>query len=221
MESQAFIGNSVSSFSAVLLLERQFSNKWSSYYNSGDIPMSSFLDFYKLPWVVYSNCESIETSDMQLLESAARMGSWNIYLYCIGNVDQPFIEKTQQLEIVLVSNNNLNLTIDSLENHITDILPLFSLLVQNELSQFNYVAFSSLSALTKTRFTLGDFDRPLPEDFALYTLQSSNSTSIILVNSLFIRQRFIDIGMSFFYDQNSTTRQSLQDRMQDTKYIMV
>lgn len=49
--SQKFIGNSVSTFSALALLERQFVGKWSSYYNMGNIPLERFLPFYEFPWV--------------------------------------------------------------------------------------------------------------------------------------------------------------------------
>ena len=38
MESSKYIGNSVSTFSALLLLERQTQNNWSTYYNMGGIP---------------------------------------------------------------------------------------------------------------------------------------------------------------------------------------
>ena len=44
LRASKFIGNSVSTFSALLLWERP---GWSAYYNLGDIPMAHFLPFFK------------------------------------------------------------------------------------------------------------------------------------------------------------------------------
>lgn len=46
-----FIGNSVSTFTALLLLERRDRHLWASYYNGGDIPLQHVLPVYKFPWI--------------------------------------------------------------------------------------------------------------------------------------------------------------------------
>ena len=46
-----FIGNSVSSFSASLVLERRRRNLWAASYNEGVIPLSRFVPGFQLPWV--------------------------------------------------------------------------------------------------------------------------------------------------------------------------
>ena len=51
MDSAKYIGNSVSTFSALLLLERQNRNRWSTYYNMGGIPLMDMLPFFRMPWV--------------------------------------------------------------------------------------------------------------------------------------------------------------------------
>lgn len=72
LEAEKFIGNSVSSFSALLLLERERQDAWSSYYNGGNVPMSEVLPLYHLPWVFTYNSWSSEYNYM--LKAAVRSG---------------------------------------------------------------------------------------------------------------------------------------------------
>ena len=55
MKSNLYIGNSVSIFSAVSILERRLQGNWASYYNGGDIPLAGPLPLYPLPWVFTYN----------------------------------------------------------------------------------------------------------------------------------------------------------------------
>lgn len=56
LASHRFLGNSVSSFAALGLLERRHLGRWAAYYNGGDIPMAQILPVvHKLPWVFTYN----------------------------------------------------------------------------------------------------------------------------------------------------------------------
>lgn len=72
LESEKFIGNSNSSFSAMLLLERQRRAAWASYYNGGNVPLSAALPLYHLPWVFTYNSWSSKYD--YLLKAAVRSG---------------------------------------------------------------------------------------------------------------------------------------------------
>ena len=72
LEADKFVGNSVSSFSAMLLLERQRQDTWNSYYNGGNIPLSAMLPLYHLPWVFTYNSWSTKYDHM--LKAAVRSG---------------------------------------------------------------------------------------------------------------------------------------------------
>jgi hypothetical protein len=50
-----FVGNSVSTFSALTLLERRHHRLWASYYNGGNIPLATHVPLYDLPWVFTYN----------------------------------------------------------------------------------------------------------------------------------------------------------------------
>ena len=91
LESRKFLGNSVSSYSAMLILERQSRGAWASYYNGGNIPMSAAVPLYKLPWVFTYNSWSAKYDYM--LKAAVRSGLEADLLvpYCLftGNKTSP------------------------------------------------------------------------------------------------------------------------------------
>lgn len=47
LNSNQFVGNSVSTFSAMLIMERWNAGNYASYYNGGNIPLEIFLPLYK------------------------------------------------------------------------------------------------------------------------------------------------------------------------------
>ena len=93
LESDKFIGNSVSSFSAMLLLERQRQEAWASYYNGGNVPLSVELPLFRLPWVFTYNSWSSKYDYM--LKAAVRSGleQGTLKPYCLfaGNSTAPIV----------------------------------------------------------------------------------------------------------------------------------
>lgn len=85
LHAHKFIGNSVSTFSALIILEREQRNLWASYYNMGDIPLAAFLPLYKMPWVFTYTGASPHYDYMAKV--AVRSGIRNAKLtpYCIYN----------------------------------------------------------------------------------------------------------------------------------------
>ena len=97
MDSEKFLGNSVSSFSAMLILERQKQGGWSASYNGGNIPMSAAVPLYKLPWVFTYNSWSAKYDYM--LKAAVRSGlAFDSFVpYCLfsGNMTSPIVSWLQ------------------------------------------------------------------------------------------------------------------------------
>jgi len=61
----AATGNSVSTFSALALLERRHHRRWAIYYNEGNIPLTYPLPvLHKMPWVFTYNSWSPLYDDM-------------------------------------------------------------------------------------------------------------------------------------------------------------
>eukprot|EP01026_Neomeris_dumetosa_P027887 TRINITY_DN22636_c0_g1_i1.p1 TRINITY_DN22636_c0_g1~~TRINITY_DN22636_c0_g1_i1.p1 ORF type:complete len:549 (+),score=41.53 TRINITY_DN22636_c0_g1_i1:37-1647(+) len=190
MQAEKFIGNSVSSFSALILLERQFQDKWSSYYNSGNIPMSVFLPFYKIPWVFYSKCEDPEKVERFVfmgLQSARLFGKLQVFLYCIGKIDSKIQELIEANNIALFPRQRVGRYIED-QDKLEDISLLGGLVMLEELLPYNYVVFSGPKIYVRKQVTLDDFFSPLPDKIASYHLQDQTFTGIILVNTNFIQK---------------------------------
>eukprot|EP00667_Euglena_gracilis_P009814 EG_transcript_9977 len=51
MRAGRTLGNSVSTFSALLMLERRLQGRFAAQYNGGNVPLSGLLPLYHLPWV--------------------------------------------------------------------------------------------------------------------------------------------------------------------------
>ena len=97
LQSSKFIGNSVSSFTAILILERQKVGAWAAYYNGGNIPMSGAVPLYKLPWVFTYN--SWSPSYDYMLKAAVRSGleAESFVPYCLfsGEKEAPIAKWLQ------------------------------------------------------------------------------------------------------------------------------
>lgn len=79
LQSGKFIGNSVSTFTALQILERRFRGLWASYYNGGDIPLQHILPLYKLPWVFVVVGTEYDYMIRPAVRSALRTGKLKPY----------------------------------------------------------------------------------------------------------------------------------------------
>lgn len=52
LSAKQFVGNSVSTFSALLIMERRQLGQYATYYNGGTLPVAQWLPFYKLAWIL-------------------------------------------------------------------------------------------------------------------------------------------------------------------------
>lgn len=79
-----FIGNSVSTFAALGLVERRHRGRWAAYYNGGNIPLASVMPpLHRLPWVFTYNSWSSHYDYM--LKAAVRYGwVWCDWFYFQG-----------------------------------------------------------------------------------------------------------------------------------------
>jgi len=78
-----FLGNSISTFSAVIIRERRKHHAWAGSYNRGVIPLSEFLPGFKVPWVF--TVHAIDETYDEMVKSAVRSGITKADLspYCI------------------------------------------------------------------------------------------------------------------------------------------
>eukprot|EP01023_Acetabularia_acetabulum_P069072 TRINITY_DN9919_c0_g1_i1.p1 TRINITY_DN9919_c0_g1~~TRINITY_DN9919_c0_g1_i1.p1 ORF type:complete len:481 (-),score=34.00 TRINITY_DN9919_c0_g1_i1:743-2185(-) len=110
LHANQFVGNSVSSFTSLLILERRsiqqklkLSNifkqslnntiqlqqqqqyRWSSYYNEGNIPMQVFLPFFEMPWILIDECQDFQVFKEEVLPVLIQgivVAKLDTYLFC-------------------------------------------------------------------------------------------------------------------------------------------
>ena len=75
LDAEKFLGNTVSTLSALILRERRINNLWSAQYNRGPTPLAEFIPGYRLPWVFFgpgSNEQYIQMMKVAVLSALRR-----------------------------------------------------------------------------------------------------------------------------------------------------
>lgn len=186
LASKKFIGNSVSTFSALIIMERQMQSQWASYYNMGDIPLAEFLPFYALPWVFTYNGDSPEYDYMLKAAVISARVNGNLKPYCIYNGSDK-----DDIFAWLVSNGvhviihkprwtgrvaEIADAVKSLEKKsplyiskqkITGTLQRMDIPIIRELSEHNYVLFTDADTFFLRPLSLQTFSKVIPKTLAM------------------------------------------------------
>ena len=95
--AEKFMGNSISTFSALIIRNRRLQGKWAAQYNRGEIPLSRFIPGYRLPWVFSVRGE--DKAYDYMMHAALRSAKLNTTLipYCIIHPDEENYERTKLL----------------------------------------------------------------------------------------------------------------------------
>lgn len=83
-----FVGNSVSTFSALIIRERRLRKAWAAQYNRGEIPLGRFVPGFRLPWVFVLTGVDVSYDEMMkvAVKSALRVGK--VLPICIVHADE-------------------------------------------------------------------------------------------------------------------------------------
>ena len=184
MESDRFVGNSVSSFSALVIMERRKLERWASYYNGGNIPLSGAIPLYPLPWVFTYNDWS-EPYDYMLkgaVRSATAVGMLKRFCLFSGSKTSPIYKWLEENEVTLlvrppkwknkflsmVSKDNVEhshlyknpeMAVGTWQRIDIPILP--------ELEQYEYILFTDADVYFRKPVTLESFPLPLPKTISM------------------------------------------------------
>jgi len=92
-----FMGNSISTFSALIIRNRRLEGKWAAQYNRGEIPLAKFIPGYRLPWIfsVRGKDEAYDYMVRAALRSAKLYTT--LIPYCIIHPDEIYYERTMFL----------------------------------------------------------------------------------------------------------------------------
>ena len=149
LRSFMFMGNSVSSFSALAIFERRLAGKWSSYYNSADIPLEEFLPVYDIPWVSDCSWDFNRTTTVGLLpiclftaENEKRLRRLNAVIY---------LEKKSHVDPIQQLAESLNV-------------------IYHEISQYNYILYSVSDVSPPPKFQLHTFVHMMTSEKAVINI---------------------------------------------------
>lgn len=181
-----FLGNSVSTFSAMVILERQIKGNWASYYNMGDIPLSTFLPFYKMPWVFTYNGESPSYDYMLKLSilSGVQIGRLTPFCLYSGSKNDAIYRWMVAQNVRIIQHvpkwkDRLDKVYKTAAKNVVwsplygSKLRLFGTLqrldipVVRDLSEYNYVLFSDADTIFLRRISLESFPMPLPSTLSM------------------------------------------------------
>jgi hypothetical protein len=188
LRSAKFIGNSVSTFSAMVILERQMKDDdaWSSYYNMGDIPLAEFLPFFDMPWVFTYNGHSPEYDYMLRAAVASGIANGNVKPYCIYDgsendtiyrwlvsmgvhmiIHHPkWVDRVE--EIAQAASKHLKQSPLYLsQQKIIGTLQRLDIPVIKALAHHNYVLFTDADVFFLRPISLDSFSKQLPETLAM------------------------------------------------------
>eukprot|EP01026_Neomeris_dumetosa_P045397 TRINITY_DN3844_c0_g1_i11.p1 TRINITY_DN3844_c0_g1~~TRINITY_DN3844_c0_g1_i11.p1 ORF type:complete len:626 (-),score=26.44 TRINITY_DN3844_c0_g1_i11:480-2357(-) len=176
--SDKFIGNSISTFTASMILERRNKGLWSSYYNGGIIPLQKQIPLYDLPWVFAYNSWSNETDYLVygLVRSAKDVGGLILHCFFLGDKNSSIYQWLSKEGVIMMEHRPEWITkLTELNTKYTKALILLSktesvigafqrvdLPLLEELKQYNYVLYTDTDTFFRRRVALVDFPQPLP-----------------------------------------------------------
>ena len=192
-----FVGNSVSTFSALAILERRWAGTLAGWYNGGNMPLEAFGPATRLPvvfcWLALDNANEDGTRDphagmlVEALESAIRVGRAEAYVLWAGGDpdDSPLAARLRALGARVVKHDPAWTEAVYTESQRRRAegdkwSPLFAsrgsvlatwlrvdIPLLRELEQFSYALYLDCDTLVLRQLRLADFAPPLPRSFMM------------------------------------------------------
>ncbi|KAG2445065.1 hypothetical protein HYH02_008932 [Chlamydomonas schloesseri] len=188
LRAQRFIGNSVSTFAALAMLERRRAGRWAAYYNGGNIPLASVLPLlHRLPWVFTYNSWSGQYD--YLLKGAVRsaLATRSFQPYCIfmGNESAAIHTWLVAHNVTVIShtpawreqllalagrkaqNNVAHSHLYKTPDSLVSTFQRVDLPVVPVLDQYSYVLYTDADVFFRRPIRLDDFGLPLPRSVSM------------------------------------------------------
>ncbi|MEW5310172.1 MAG: hypothetical protein WDW38_001993 [Sanguina aurantia] len=187
MRANRFIGNSVSTFSALAILHRRHTGAWAAYYNGGNIPLLQMLPLHRLPWVFTYNSWSGPYDYLMhgAVRSAAKHGGTKPYCIFTGNTSSPIYKWLTHMNVTLISHTmswkqalmdkaKERMTENIVHSHLyrsPDMLvstfQRVDLPIIPVLDQYQYILYTDADVFFRRRVTLDSFGLPLPKSISM------------------------------------------------------
>jgi hypothetical protein len=182
MRAARYLGNSVSTFSALAILQRRHAGAWAGYYNGGDVPLVQVLPLFSTPWVFTFNSWSAGYEPMlkAAVNSAAKAGGITPHCIFAGDAGAPIVawmrvrgvrviphDPAWRTALVALARGKAadNLAQSHLfasEDSIVGTWQRIDLPLVDWIDQFTYVLFTDTDILFRRPFSFHEFPLPLP-----------------------------------------------------------
>ncbi|KAG2487834.1 hypothetical protein HYH03_013551 [Edaphochlamys debaryana] len=208
-----FLGNSVSTFAVLNMLERRHRNLWAAYYNGGNLPIAPYLPVHKLAWVFTYNSWSAKY-DYMLKAAVISANSFNtLRPFCIfdGNVSSPIGRWLAEQNVTLIVHvptwrqeliakaqarmkdnvqhshlfKNPDMLVSTFQRVDLPVVPI--------LDQYTYVLYTDADVYFRRPIHLEDFGLPLPRSVSMsYEMDKMfpYNAGIILANLPTMRRNY-------------------------------
>ena len=92
-----FIGNSVSTMSALIIRQRRMMGLWAAQYNRGTIPLSEFVPGYSIPWVFTLRGTDVQYDEMMKVAVRSAIHKTSLLPYSMVHPDERHFERVEWL----------------------------------------------------------------------------------------------------------------------------
>ncbi|PSC70561.1 Glycosyl transferase family 8 [Micractinium conductrix] len=185
LNAQQFIGNSVSTFSAMLIMERWNAGRYATYYNGGNIPLEVFLPLYRMPWVfTYNDWSGGTEYDMMVkaaIRSAINIARMKPFCMYSGSLTSPIYTWLVDAGVTIIQhtpiwkdafakevarNREHNAKVHShlyaTDGRMVGTFQRIDIPILHEFDQYHYVLFTDCDVFFRKQMKLVDWGTPLP-----------------------------------------------------------
>ena len=163
LRADKFVRNSVSTLSALVMLQRQKLNHWSAQYNRGPIPLSKFIPGYRMPWVFTVRGPSTEYTNLMKLAVTSALTHTSMIPHAVIHPAERSFERVQWLKNMGVH----IIEVDSgWDNSVSDILGRSS---PSDRAASHLYADKQATLATYFRLGIGNISSLLKFEHILYT----------------------------------------------------
>ncbi|GBF98874.1 hypothetical protein Rsub_11478 [Raphidocelis subcapitata] len=182
LRAERFLGNSVSTFSALAILQRRGAGRWAGHYNGGDIPLVQVLPLFPTPWVFTFNSwsQGYEPMLKAAVNSALRQGFIAPHCIFAGDGGAPIARWMEARGVAVIRHDPAwrdalvarargraaaNLRESHLfasERSIVGTWQRIDMPIVPVLDQYTHVLFTDTDVLFRRPFSFHEVPRPLP-----------------------------------------------------------
>lgn len=207
LKAERFLGNSVSTFSALAILQRRWEGQWAGYYNGGDVPLVMMMPIFDTPWVFTFNSWSPEYEEMAKVAVTSARKQKHIAAYCLfaGDETAPIAAwfKKHNVTVIHQDPDWQDEFSEALSKSPNPLFPTTDAALSTWqridipnipwLDQFTYVLYTDVDVYFRRTFSFHELPMPLPVTVGLGPQMTNNfpySVGVMVLNLPALRDTY-------------------------------